>query len=107
MAWAHGETDATGGSSQRIYWLSGMVGNGKSTIVRTIARACLHAGRLGASFFFSSGGGDRETARTFVTTLAVKLAAAGGLRVLRAAICDAVREQPDIAQHVLGNQWKV
>jgi hypothetical protein len=106
----HGKTAADGGSSQRIYWLSGMAGTGKSTIARTIAQACLDEGRLGASFFFSRGGGERETARTFVTTIAVQLAQllqlSGYRRALRAAICDAVLEQPDIAQHALGDQWK-
>jgi hypothetical protein len=111
MAWVHGKTETDGGSSQRIYWLSGMAGTGKSTIARTVARTCLDDGRLGASFFFSRGGGERETARTFVTTIAVQLARlpqlAGYGRALREAICDAVREQPDIAQHGLGDQWKL
>jgi type II secretory pathway predicted ATPase ExeA len=108
MAWARGESGGGGGGgSQRIYWLSGMAGTGKSTIARTIARACLDDGRLGASFFFSRGG-ERETARTFVTTIAVQLARLQlpCRRVLRAAICEAVRTQPDIAQHALIDQWK-
>ncbi len=106
MAWARGES--AGAASQRIYWLSGMAGTGKSTIARTIARECLEAGRLGASFFFSRGGGERESARTFVTTIAAQLARLPPpyRRVLRSAICDAVREQPDIAQHALIDQWK-
>jgi SpoVK/Ycf46/Vps4 family AAA+-type ATPase len=51
-----------------------MAGTGKSTIARTVARACLDDGRLGASFFFSRGGGERETTPSFVTTIARQLA---------------------------------
>jgi type II secretory pathway predicted ATPase ExeA len=90
--------------SQRIHWLTGMAGTGKSTIARTIARTCYDEGRLGASFFFSRGGGEREKARTFVTTIAVQLARRHAQ--LRAEICEAVRKQPDIAQHALSDQWK-
>jgi hypothetical protein len=112
MVWARGEP--IGGSShsgsQRIYGLSGMAGTSKSTIAHTIARACLDAGCLGASFFFSRGGDKRETVRTFVTSIAVQLARlllqGPSRRALRAAICDAVREQPDIAQHALIDLWK-
>jgi hypothetical protein len=105
MAWARGES---GDGRQRIYWLNGMAGTGKSTIARTVARACLDAGRLGASFFFSRGGGELETARMFVTTLAVQLARLElpCRRALRTAICDAVRHQPDIAQLALIDQWQ-
>jgi hypothetical protein len=51
---------------------------------------------LGAGFFFSRGGGELETARAFVTTLAVQLARRHPL--LSAAVCDAVRDEPEIAQ---------
>ncbi len=111
MAWARGEPSNSSGAggggsrSKRIYWLSGMAGTGKSTIARTIARACLDDSRLGASFFISRGGGERKTARAFVITIAVQLARLTqrrpSRRALRAAICEAVREQPDIAQRVL------
>jgi hypothetical protein len=114
MAWVRGEPsgNSSGGvssgssNSQRIHCLSGMAGTGRSIIERTIARACLNDGRLGASFLFSHGGGERETARTFVTTIAVPLAWLTQRRALRAAICDAVHEMPDIAQHALLDQWK-
>src|SRR4051812_35992052 len=41
-----------------IYWLSGSAGTGKSTIARTVATTLEKAKQLGASFFFSRGGGD-------------------------------------------------
>ncbi len=110
MAWAHGRRpadDGGGGGSvvrETIYWLNGMAGTGKSTIARTIARTCADQGRLGASFFFSRGGGDLETARWLVTTIAVQLAQQS--RQLRAAICRAISAHADIANQTLIDQWK-
>ncbi len=92
------------GRRQRIYWLNGMAGTGKSTIARTIARQCLDEGILGASFFFSRGGGELETARMFVTSIAVQLARRSP--ALKKLICAAVREDPDILDHTLGDQWR-
>ncbi len=92
--------------SKRIYWLDGMAGTGKSTIARTVARRCSEEGRLGASFFFSRGGGELETARKFVTSIAVQLARRS-LR-LRRHICDAVRadDDDDVTHLALSDQWK-
>jgi hypothetical protein len=102
MAWVRGDRGASG--QQRIYWLSGMAGTGKSTIARTVARACSDEGRLGASFFFLRGGGELETARMFVTTIAVQLARFH--RQLRTHIYDALRVHPDIPKRLLSDQWQ-
>ncbi len=116
MSWARGAVNSGGIGSvkpsgdnssaypHRIFWLDGMAGTGKSTIARTVARRCSDAGLLGASFFFSRGGGELETARMLVTTLAVQLARRHPL--LRTAVCAAVRAQPDIARQLLGDQWR-
>jgi MoxR-like ATPase len=105
MAWARGAGSKNGdgdGQQQRIFWLDGMAGTGKSTIARTIARRCSDEGRLGASFFFSRGGGELETARMFVTTLAVQLARRH--KLLQASIYDDMREHPDIVTQILNDQ---
>jgi hypothetical protein len=111
MAWARGgppsaSSSASGssGSSPRIYWLDGMAGTGKSTIARTVARRCYDEGRLGASFFFSRGGGELETARKLVTSIAVQLAQHSP--ALRQRICAAVAAHPTIAQQTLHDQWR-
>jgi DNA replication protein DnaC len=57
-----------------IFCLSGFAGTGKSTIARTIAREYNERKRLGASFFFSRGGGDTSHAGKFFTSIAVQLA---------------------------------
>ncbi|ETS76354.1 hypothetical protein PFICI_11741 [Pestalotiopsis fici W106-1] len=61
---------------KRIYWLRGMAGTGKSTIALTIVSRYAEKGRLGASFFFSRGGGDLGSAKKFVPTIAAQLAEA-------------------------------
>ncbi|KAK5988239.1 Vegetative incompatibility HET-E-1-like protein [Cladobotryum mycophilum] len=58
----------------RIYWLKGMAGTGKSTIALTVAREYHNKKQLGASFFFSRGGGDLASARKFPETIAAQLA---------------------------------
>ncbi len=91
--------------SQRVYWLNGMAGTGKTTIARTVARRCADAGRLGASYFFARGGGERETARNLVSSIAVQLAARGP-PALRQHICHAVCAHDGIANKSLLDQWR-
>ncbi|KAK3998077.1 WD40-repeat-containing domain protein [Cladorrhinum sp. PSN332] len=50
-----------------IYWLSGIAGTGKSTVARTIARNYHELAMLGASFFFSKGGGDVSNAQRAIS----------------------------------------
>ncbi|PVH69237.1 hypothetical protein DL98DRAFT_522304 [Cadophora sp. DSE1049] len=97
--------DGNAGHNERfIFWLSGLAGTGKSTISRTIARRCSEQKRLGASFFFSKGGGDVSHASKLFTSLAVQLANA--VPSLQTHICDAVRERSDIANLSLLDQWR-
>src|SRR6266536_3449036 len=98
MAWGNNPRDKC------IFWLSGMAGTGKSTIARTVAQTFHDQGRLGASFFFSRGGGDLAKADRFFTTLAVQLANVSP--TFKHRICQAIAEHPDIAQKVLCDQWK-
>jgi hypothetical protein len=58
---------------------------------------------LGASFFFSRGGRDVGHAGKFMTSLACQLASS--IRPLRHYICDAIRENNDIASRSLREQW--
>jgi hypothetical protein len=59
-----------------ISWLNGMAGTGKSTISRTVARHFADGRRLGASFFFKRGDGDRGKVTKFFTTIAAQLVSA-------------------------------
>ncbi|KAF8538282.1 vegetative incompatibility protein HET-E-1 [Trichophaea hybrida] len=98
MIWSNNPSGAC------IFWLNGMAGTGKSTIARTVARACADDGRLGASFFFSTGRDDVNHAAKFFTTLAAQLA--NSLPCVKTYICEAIEKNPDIFQRGLGEQWK-
>ena len=69
------------------------------TIARTIARKYSEQKRLGASFFFSTGGGDRSHTGKFFTTIAVQLANVSS--TLKDSIYEAVAEHNDIANQAL------
>ncbi|KAF2810840.1 uncharacterized protein BDZ99DRAFT_441438 [Mytilinidion resinicola] len=58
-----------------IFWLNGMAGTGKSTIARTVAKTFAKQDKLGASFFFKKGEGERGNATRFFTTIATDLVA--------------------------------
>jgi hypothetical protein len=80
-----------GADERCVVWLKGMAGTGKSTVARIIARTYYNRGVLGASFFFSRGGGDLSNANKFVTTLARQLATR--LPVAKGHINEAIKEQ--------------
>jgi hypothetical protein len=80
-----------------------MAGTGKSTIARTISRRYYDRNLLGASFFFSRGGGDVSDAGKFFTSIAVQLAKKSPS--LKRCICEAIAEHSDIASQALRDQW--
>ncbi|MCJ1471540.1 hypothetical protein MMC13_000180 [Lambiella insularis] len=65
--WAH---DPNG---KGIFWLKGMAGTGKSTISRTLAQEFKDQDKLGATFFFKRGEGDRGNASGFFPTIVAQL----------------------------------
>jgi hypothetical protein len=98
--WADGED---GQDARCIFWLNGLAGTGKSTIARTVARRFFDQKRLGASFFFSRGGGDVSHARKFFTSIALQLSSA--VPSLETYIRDAILEDNNIASKGLPDQW--
>jgi archaellum biogenesis ATPase FlaH len=96
------EIDRT--DERSIFWLNGWAGTGKSTISRTIAYDCFQQGCLGASFFFSKGGGDISHAGQFFTTIARQLAEES--QYLKRCIYDAMKENKTIATQSYANQWR-
>ena len=97
-------TWADGQDERCIFWLNGLAGTGKSTIARTIAREYFETKRLGASFFFSRGGGDAGHAGKFFTSIALQLADKSPS--LRRYICEAIAENSNIANQALCDQWR-
>jgi hypothetical protein len=80
---------------QCIFWLNSLAGTGKSTIARTVARRYFDQKRLGASFFFSRGGGDISHTGKFFISFAVQLAR--NVLQIQQFISDAITEQNNIA----------
>lgn len=97
-SWADGQNERC------IFWLNGLAGTGKSTVARTVARKYFDQKCLGASFFFSRGGGDVGHARKFVTSIAWQLA--DNIPSLQQHICDAIKERRNIASQSLRDQWQ-
>ncbi|KAF7505377.1 hypothetical protein GJ744_000998 [Endocarpon pusillum] len=95
--WAEGQDERC------VFWLNGLAGTGKSTISRTVARTFNERKRLGASFFFSRGGGDLSHAGRFVTSIAVQLA--HNVPAFHQHICKAITEHNDINVQSLRDQW--
>ena len=62
-----------GEQEQRIFWLNGLAGTGKSTIAQTFAETISADGKLGASFFCSRDFGDRSNLQAIFPTLTFQL----------------------------------
>jgi hypothetical protein len=95
--WTDGQDDRC------IFWLDGLAGTGKSTIARTVARKCYDQKRLGASFFFSRGGGDVGDAGKFCTSIAVQIS--GLIPTFKRHVCDSIIKHSNIASLCLNDQW--
>ena len=59
---------------QRVFWLNGLAGTGKSTVAQTFAETSFADGKLGASFFCSRDFEDRSNLQMIFPTLALQLA---------------------------------
>ncbi|TIA49836.1 hypothetical protein D6C77_09441 [Aureobasidium pullulans] len=97
-----------------IFWLSGMAGTGKSTIARTVAHEFQRRKCLVASFFFSRGSGDSESASFLFSSLAKQLAtrrdtatqATSSAHIaLQDALREALRRDPDVIRKSRQEQW--
>ncbi|KAL9113919.1 MAG: hypothetical protein Q9227_002053 [Pyrenula ochraceoflavens] len=96
---------ANGDDRRRIFWLNGSAGTGKSTIARTVARRYFDQHQLGASFFFSRGGGDAADASKFVTSIAFQLASI--IPTLKHYISEISIEHSSIPNMSLRDQWQM
>lgn len=88
-----------------VFWLTGWAGTGKSTIAQTVARRYLKKNQLGASFFFSRGGGDAGHAKKFFTSIARQLASAAILPEIQRHISVAAKKYNQIASQLFEDQW--
>ena len=87
-----------------IFWLNGMAGTGKSTIVRTVAYEFASQRQLGASFFFKKGEGDRSNASRFFTTIAVQLVQS--FPSLASLVQKVIETEPTISSKTMDDQFE-
>ena len=87
-----------------IFWLNGMAGTGKSTISRTVARHFADGHRLGASFFFKRGDGDRGKVTKFFTTIAAQLVSA--VPAVAVHVRNAIESDPGVVGKAMREQFE-
>nr|POF17870.1 vegetative incompatibility protein het-e-1 [Quercus suber] len=94
--------DSTDGAC--IFWLGGMAGTGKSTVLKTVAQTFENQHRLAASFCFRRGEADREHASRLIATVSAQLAQR--LPDVSAGVVEALGEDPDITRRGLKEQFQ-
>ena len=87
---------------QRVFWLNGLAGTGKSTIAQTFAEMSFADGRLGASFFCSRDFEDRSNLQMIFPTLAFQLAYR--YPPFRRELLSVLRANPDVGRETLCSQ---
>ena len=89
---------------QRIFWLNGLAGTGKSTIAQTFAEVTFAEGKLGASFFCSRNFEDRSNIQVIFSTLAFQLAYR--YPAFREPLLQVLRANPGIGREKLCSQME-
>jgi cytidylate kinase len=97
------QTWIDGQSAERIYWLNGLAGTGKSTIAASVCETLDRRRQLYISFFFSRKAPDLRSAQKAIHTIAYQLAVSGSSQS-RQAIYRARRERPDLLTKSLQEQ---
>ena len=87
---------------QRVFWLNGLAGTGRSTIAQTFSETSFADGKLGASFFCSRDFDDRNNLQTIFPTLEFQLA--HGYPQFREQLLQVLKVNPDIRRETLSPQ---
>ncbi|KAJ7611256.1 hypothetical protein FB45DRAFT_844055 [Roridomyces roridus] len=88
----------------RVIWLHGPAGAGKSAIMHTLCQQLQDAGIFGGSFFFKRGHASRGNAAALFTTLAYQLALCDP--VLKSPILETIERNPSLAGTSISSQLK-
>ena len=94
----------TSEQGQRVFWLNGLAGTGKSTIAQTFAETTFADGMLGASFFCSRDSEDRNNLHAIFPTLAFQLACQ--YQRFRQELLEVLKGRPDIGHESLCSQME-
>jgi hypothetical protein len=89
---------------QRIFWLNGLAGTGKSTIAQTFAETSFADRRLGASFFCSRDFEARSNLKAIFPTLAFQLAYQ--YPPFRKQLLEVLKARPDAGRESLCSQME-
>ena len=87
---------------QRVFWLNGLAGTGKSTIAQTFAENSFADRKLGASFFCSRDFEDRSDIHNIFPTLAFQLAYR--YPQFRKELLPVLRANPEVGRESLCSQ---
>jgi hypothetical protein len=90
--------------AQRVFWLNGLAGTGKSTIAQTFAETTFADGKLGASFFCSRDFVDRSNLQMIFPTLSFQLAYRYPL--FRKELLRVLKATPDVGRESLCSQME-
>ncbi|KAG8927230.1 hypothetical protein FRC01_007779 [Tulasnella sp. 417] len=90
-------------TSEKVFWIRGMAGRGKSTIASTVAA---HWKYRAASAIFHFRRGQNETDKRLICALARQLGNSALFPEVKEAILQSIREQPDISQGRLWDQFQ-
>ena len=82
--------------SSKVYWLVGMPGTGKSTILHTMCEILDGKNKLGGSFFCSRGSENTRNARLIVPTIAHSLASTSPC--IKSEVVKAIENDPKLAE---------
>jgi len=94
----------TGKQDQRVFWLNGLAGTGKSTIAQTFAETAFADGKLGASFFCSRDFENRSNLQAIFPTLAFQLAYR--CPAFRKKLLQVLKASPDVGRESLCSQME-
>jgi hypothetical protein len=82
--------------SSKVYWLVGMAGTGKSTILHTLCEILDRKNMLGGNFFCSRGSENARNARLIVPTIAHSLASTSPC--IKSEVVKAIENDPKLAE---------
>ncbi|KAG8711011.1 hypothetical protein FRC11_003849 [Ceratobasidium sp. 423] len=94
----------TNPTSEKIYWMNGMAGTGKTTIAYSLCEWLEGTNRLGASFFCSRISSTCRSLSRIVPTLAYQLARYSP--AFRSALCAVLENNPDAGTLNVGQQFE-
>ncbi|KAG8728180.1 hypothetical protein FRC11_011647, partial [Ceratobasidium sp. 423] len=88
---------------QKVMWVAGMAGTGKTTIAYTLAKVLESRGQLAASFFCTRTTPECHDANRIIPTIAYQLARQ--FTVFQSSLCQALDSDPDIGSREVPTQF--